>query len=151
MQTDHATLARLLVEARARTRRMTEDLAGERLLGPKLDIVNPPLWEIGHVGWFQERWCLRTVRGGLPVDSIRPGADALYDSSAVPHDTRWDLPLPGLAATLDYLDDPGYMDASANDYRLRPDSPAVDAGVVVPGVSDSFNGTAPDLGYREFR
>jgi gamma-glutamyl hercynylcysteine S-oxide synthase len=104
MEMDHATLSRLLLEARARTRRMTGDLAGERLFGPKLDIVNPPLWEIGHVGWFQERWCLRTVRSGLPMDSILAGADALYDSSAVAHDTRWDLALPGLAATLEYLD-----------------------------------------------
>ena len=32
-----------------------------------------------------------------------PGADALYDSSAVAHDTRWDLPLPGLGATLEHV------------------------------------------------
>jgi iron(II)-dependent oxidoreductase len=98
-------LERQLREARARTERMTRDLEGERLLGPRLAIVNPPLWELGHVGWFQERWCLRTAKGGAPVDSILQGADALYDSSAVAHDTRWDLPLPGIAATRRYLDD----------------------------------------------
>ncbi|HZN85889.1 MAG TPA: selenoneine synthase SenA [Burkholderiales bacterium] len=95
-------LERQLLEARARTDLMTGDLGGERLLGPRLAIVNPPLWEIGHVGWFQERWCLRTVRGGA-VASILPEADALYDSSAVAHDRRWDLPLPTLAATRAYL------------------------------------------------
>jgi gamma-glutamyl hercynylcysteine S-oxide synthase len=105
MELHHATLSRLLLEARARTLRMTQDFDSERLLGPKLDIVNPPLWEIGHVGWFQERWCLRTARGGLPVESILAGADALYDSSAIAHDTRWDLPLPGIAATHAYLDE----------------------------------------------
>ena len=41
---------------------MVDDLAGERELGPKLAIVNPPRWEIGHVGWFQEFWCLRQAR-----------------------------------------------------------------------------------------
>jgi EgtB-related family protein len=96
-------LERLLLEARARTDLMTRDLEGERLLGPKLDIVNPPLWEIGHVAWFQERWCLRTARSGTPMDSILPGADALYDSSAVAHATRWDLPLPGLEPTRAYM------------------------------------------------
>lgn len=96
-------LERQLLEARARTGTMTQDLDGERLLGPRLAIVNPPLWEIGHVGWFQERWCLRTARGGATVDSILSGADALYDSSAVAHDRRWDLPLPTLTATRDYL------------------------------------------------
>lgn len=96
-------LDRQLREARARTELMTRDLDGDRLLGPRLAIVNPPLWELGHVGWFQERWCLRTARGGAGVDSILAGADALYDSSAVAHDTRWGLPLPTLAATRDYL------------------------------------------------
>jgi iron(II)-dependent oxidoreductase len=64
-----------------------------------LPIVNPPLWELGHVAWFQERWVLR--REGQP--SLRADADALYDSIAVAHDLRWGLPLPSLAATQDYL------------------------------------------------
>jgi iron(II)-dependent oxidoreductase len=97
-------LAHDLLDARRRTERMTRDLEGERLLGPKLAIVNPPLWELGHVAWFQERWCLRTARGGAPVDSLLEGADALYDSSAVAHDSRWHLPLPGIAATRRYME-----------------------------------------------
>lgn len=83
--------------------RVTAHLDGDRLLGPKLAIVNPPLWEIGHVGWFQERWCLRARDGGSLGESILDHADRLYDSSAVAHDTRWDLPLPSLAATQAYL------------------------------------------------
>ena len=34
---------------------------------------------------------------------LRADADLLYDSSAVPHGTRWDLPLPSRAGTLLYL------------------------------------------------
>ena len=83
----------------------TQAFEGERLLGPRLAIVNPPLWEIGHVGWFQERWCLRQREDGSLAESILAGADALYDSSAVAHATRWDLPLPDLRATRRYLDD----------------------------------------------
>jgi ergothioneine biosynthesis protein EgtB len=56
-------------------------------------VLNPPLWELGHIVWFQERWCLRARADGRVADSLLPGADALYDSSAVPHDTRWDLAL----------------------------------------------------------
>ena len=67
MSADSAFLESRLLEARARTLRMTRDLDGERLLGPLLAIVNPPLWEIGHVGWFQERWCLRMAKGGIDV------------------------------------------------------------------------------------
>ena len=74
--------------------------------------LNPPLWEAGHVGWFQEHWIGRHVqrqRGvacdptGIRLASIEPQADDWYDSSAVPHDTRWSLDLPGLQRTKDYL------------------------------------------------
>jgi len=100
---DPERLERDLLASRERSARVTADLDGERLLGPHLPIVNPPLWEIGHVGWFQERWCLRLQPSGALADSMLPGADALYDSAAVAHDTRWDLPLPNLAATRAYL------------------------------------------------
>jgi iron(II)-dependent oxidoreductase len=100
---DSATLRQRLVEARSRTLALAADLGGERLLGPRLAIVNPPLWEIGHLGWFQERWCLRYREDGSLGAPCMAGADALYDSAAVAHDTRWDLPLPAFDATLVYL------------------------------------------------
>src|SRR5687767_13860656 len=98
-----AELRHRLLDARSRTLALSCDLSGERLLGPRLTIVNPPLWEIGHLGWFQERWCLRTRADGTVGPSLLARADALYDSAGVAHDTRWDLPLPGLEATLAYL------------------------------------------------
>ncbi|MGH6693020.1 MAG: selenoneine synthase SenA [Gammaproteobacteria bacterium] len=97
-----ALLERELRSSRTRTARLTGDLAGERLLGPQLAIVNPPLWEIGHVAWFQEWWCLRDGASAAPGASILPGADALYDSAKVAHDTRWSLPLPAIEKTRDY-------------------------------------------------
>jgi iron(II)-dependent oxidoreductase len=96
-------LRALLLDARARTLALTADLEGKRLLGPKLRIVNPPLWEVGHLGWFQEHWCLRYREGSGLGPSLMPNADALYDSARVAHDTRWSLLLPSLPATLDYL------------------------------------------------
>lgn len=87
-------------DARARTLGLAGSLPADGLLGPRLAIVNPPLWELGHVAWFQERWVLRHAAGRPP---LRAGADALYDSIAIPHDVRWDLPLPSLAETVGYL------------------------------------------------
>jgi gamma-glutamyl hercynylcysteine S-oxide synthase len=87
-----------LRSARERTRLVADDLEGDREFGPMLAIVNPPRWEIGHVGWFQEYWCLR--REGR--ESIVPNADALYNSAAVPHDSRWALPLPSFRDTIAY-------------------------------------------------
>ncbi len=94
-----AELAAWIEDARARTFELVADLDDEQLLGLQLDIVNPLLWEIGHVAWFQEKWVLR--RGGEA--SVRPDADALYDSIAIAHDTRWDLPLPSREETCDYM------------------------------------------------
>jgi hypothetical protein len=45
--------------------------------------------------------------------------------------------------------DPRFVNAGATDYRLQSDSPAVDAGTQVSGVTEGFNGGAPDMGYVE--
>src|SRR5205085_3583197 len=89
-----------VVDARQRTCQLVADLGDDQLLGPRLPTVNPLLWEIGHLAWFHEKWVLR--RGGRD-GSLRADADALYDSAAVPHDTRWDLPLPPRPETLRYM------------------------------------------------
>ncbi|MFP3939255.1 MAG: selenoneine synthase SenA [Thermoanaerobaculia bacterium] len=99
---DPDALVREVLESRRRTLAFVTGLDGERLLGPKLDIVNPLLWEIGHIAWFQEKWVLRHLGGAGP---LRPDADRLYDSMAVAHDTRWDLPLPDLTETVSYLEE----------------------------------------------
>jgi iron(II)-dependent oxidoreductase len=93
-------LAAWVRDARRRSLELVADLNDAQLMGPRLAIVNPLLWEIGHLAWFQEKWVLRH-HGGKP--SLRDDGDALYDSSAVPHDTRWDLPLPTREETLAYM------------------------------------------------
>jgi len=79
---------------------------------PLLEHLNPPLWELGHIGWFQAWWISRNpaLDDGVGADPdlprrapARAGADALYHSSRVPHDSRWLLPLPDADATLDDL------------------------------------------------
>ncbi len=95
---DH--LIEMLGDARKRTLALTRDLTGEQALGPKLNIVNPPLWEVGHVGFFHDHFALRTLYG---LDYRHPDAEALYDSGGIEHDARWGLPLPDWEDTLDYL------------------------------------------------
>jgi iron(II)-dependent oxidoreductase len=89
-----------LHDARARLLEVSLDLDDAQWMGPRLAIVNPMRWEIGHVGWFQEHWVLRHIHGRA---SIRDDADRLYDSMRVRHDTRWDLPLPDRERTLGYI------------------------------------------------
>ena len=145
-------LERDLLDARARALRVTRDLEGERLLGPKLPIVNPPLWEIGHVSWFQEYWCLRGRIDGSRGESILAGADALYDSSAVAHDTRWNLPLPGAKATRDYGD--AVLDRVRQRIARDPENPDLRYFVRLATFhedmhAEAFHYTRQTLGYSE--
>lgn len=82
-----------LAQTRARLRALINALPEDGWLGPCAEHLNPPLWEIGHIVWFQERWCLRAQPDGRFSPSLLVGADALYDSATVAHDSRWDLPL----------------------------------------------------------
>jgi iron(II)-dependent oxidoreductase len=95
-------LAVQLNETRARTRCLTEDLSTGQLMGPMLPIVNPVLWEIGHVGWFHEYWTLRHAHGEAP---ILGRADLLWNSSTVAHATRWGLDLPDRNGVFGYMTD----------------------------------------------
>lgn len=98
--TSEALIA-MLDDARQRTHELTRDLPAERHLGPQLSIVNPPQWEIGHVGFFYDHFVLHQLHG-LPDYQI-PNAKALYDSMGVAHDDRWVLGLPSMDDTLAYL------------------------------------------------
>ena len=44
---------------------------------------------------------------------------------------------------------PGISDPAGGDFALAPTSPNIDAGVLIPGVDDSFLGLAPDVGCCE--
>ena len=87
-------------DARQRTLALIDGLDADQLMGPKLSIINPLRWEIGHTAYFYEYWILRQHLG---LDPLFDGVDTLYDSITIAHDDRWDLPLPGLDDTLAYM------------------------------------------------
>ena len=97
-----ADLRDWLAEASDLTRALTRFLGNESPAVPLLQIVNPPLWEVGHVAWFQEFWLHRG--GDFNAPSILPHADRWYDSARVAHDTRWTLDLPDWRSTRAYFD-----------------------------------------------
>ena len=89
-----------------------EALEAKHFVVPQLGTVNPPLWELGHVGWFQEWWISRNLQRALGtrcapdharLASIEPNADVWWDSSRVAHNTRWALALPDVAHIRAYL------------------------------------------------
>ena len=93
-------LAEWVFDATRRVLELVDDLTDEQLVGPLLPTVNPLIWEIGHIAWFQELFVLRRAGGREP---ILPFGDAVYDSGAIPHDTRWRLVLPSREDTVRYV------------------------------------------------
>src|SRR5262249_22450580 len=85
---------------RSHTLKLASDLSDRQFDVPLLKIINPFLWEIGHVAYFQEYWVLRHAAGRSPM---RTDADQIYDSAKIAHGTPWNLPLPSRSETLDYL------------------------------------------------
>jgi ergothioneine biosynthesis protein EgtB len=109
-----AWLAVALRETRARSLALFdayEAALGQGLRVPCTPELNLPLWELGHIGWFADWWLARNPQRhrGNQADPQAPrnparqaargvDADALYNSSEVPHDARWRLDLPGADA-----------------------------------------------------
>lgn len=69
---------------------------------PRLAIVNPPLWELGHLAWFAEWYVLREATSSQPDaargHSLLTKGDDWFDSNLVPHAARWTLGLPSTGA-----------------------------------------------------
>lgn len=95
-----AELAGLVTNAHERTLQCVADLEDSQWTVPLLEIVNPLLWELGHIAFFYDVFLLRLLEGSRPVMA---GSDDLYNSFQVRHDDRWSLPLPSRAETLDYM------------------------------------------------
>jgi gamma-glutamyl hercynylcysteine S-oxide synthase len=83
---------------------------------PCQEQFNLPLWELGHVAWFQQRWIARNPLRDMghaanpdeekiacDVIGLHHHGDAWYDSSGVAHALRWTLPLLDAERCKDYL------------------------------------------------
>ncbi len=74
--------------------------------------LNPPLWELGRIGWFQERWIGRNLQRhqgaradprATPLASAFPRGDALWGEPGLPPARRWEATLPPLDDIKSYL------------------------------------------------
>jgi iron(II)-dependent oxidoreductase len=93
-------LVRALRDARATELQLFEGLTDAQLLGEQGHFLEPPIWEVGHVGWFQEWWLLRHLGGAKP---ILDGSDSIYDSFNVSYRLRWAHAYPSRQKTVDYI------------------------------------------------
>jgi iron(II)-dependent oxidoreductase len=91
-----------LLDARHVELALLEPLTDAEMLGAAGHFLEPPIWEMGHVGWFQEYWLLRRLDG---ADTLLRGSAELYDSFCVPYRQRWELRFPTRTETLKYITD----------------------------------------------
>lgn len=119
--------------------------------------------------YFQGTFVNNTIRSGVNYTLFNYYADASYVSNTVVENNVLDGAHPGnqdygyiaggtprTATNLVTLRDddgsgvdPRYLDAATNRFWPRSGAPVVDAGTVVPGLTDGFTGTAPDIGAYE--
>jgi iron(II)-dependent oxidoreductase len=92
-----------LEDARDYTLQLYAHLTPQQREFPYLPTVNPPAWELAHVGWFQEFWCLRFRDREQPLPARLEQADAWLNSSIIAHRQRWELPQLTWEAALSYL------------------------------------------------
>jgi iron(II)-dependent oxidoreductase len=89
-----------LVDARKVELELLEAIPDSQMLGMKAHFLEPPIWEFGHVGWFQEYWILRRLDDR---ETLLPGSDGIYDSFNVSYKLRWDHAYPSRQDTQAYI------------------------------------------------
>ncbi len=98
-------LADLLTEVRQRTIQLVAPLAGDDAVAQHDPLMSPVVWDLGHIGRFEELWLLRHLEG--PFESAAPLSEmpGTFNPFEHPRRTRGALALPDLHAALDMLAD----------------------------------------------
>src|SRR4051794_9184238 len=90
-----------LERGRARSVGLTTDVLDEReLLAQHSRLMSPLVWDLAHVGNYEDLWLLREAAG---VEAVRPELDDIYDAFEHPRATRPTLPLLRPAEAGDYV------------------------------------------------
>jgi gamma-glutamyl hercynylcysteine S-oxide synthase len=83
-------LAAALKRARDATLRLVDPLDDEQLAAQVSPIMSPLVWDLAHIGWFEELWLIRQVADDEPSHER---FDDLYDAFRHPRGERSELPI----------------------------------------------------------
>src|SRR3954452_4134664 len=86
--------AEALIAARGRTLALIEGLSEDDLSRVVDPLLSPLLWDLGHIGNFEQRWLLGSESGDL---------DTIYDPFQQPRAQRGELPFLHSDECFDYL------------------------------------------------
>lgn len=93
-------LAHELAAGRERSLALLEPLDDRDLTRQVSPLMSPLVWDLAHIGNYEEQWLLREVGGVAP---LRPEIDRLYDAFEHPRSERPTLPILGPAEARSYL------------------------------------------------
>ncbi|MFP3948162.1 MAG: SUMF1/EgtB/PvdO family nonheme iron enzyme, partial [Longimicrobiales bacterium] len=97
---DRAEIVELLLEARARTLLLVSPLSEEDLRTQHSPLMSPLVWDLGHVGHFEEVWLLEKLDGGGDGGE---GLRGIYNPFEHPRSERGELSLPSSSEALEYM------------------------------------------------
>ncbi len=116
-----------LAAARKRTLGLLEPLSDDDLVRQHSPLMSPLVWDLAHIGHFEELWLLRRLTGARPTF---PFTDDVYDAFEHPREERPSLDLLDPAAARVYL-------AEVRDRALDVLDRS-DLGQAVPLLRDGF-------------
>jgi iron(II)-dependent oxidoreductase len=91
-----------LEAARARTTALLEPFSDDQLTQQVSPLMSPLVWDLAHIGHFEELWISRRLGGAQPIHA---GADDTYDAFAHVREERPSLELLDPDAARTYLDE----------------------------------------------
>lgn len=95
-------IAAELESARAGTTALLAPFSDEQLTEQVSPLMSPLVWDLAHIGHFEELWLCRRLGGAAP---IHPRSDDTYDAFAHSRDERPSLELLDPVAAREYLDE----------------------------------------------
>lgn len=98
-RTDAASIAAELTRARTRTLALLDPLSNEDQGAQHSPLMSPMVWDLAHIGNYEEQWLLRAIDGR---DALDLTLDGLYNAFDHPRYTRSSLPLLDPAAARAY-------------------------------------------------
>jgi iron(II)-dependent oxidoreductase len=106
---------RRLLDARSRTFSLISSLSDDDLLKQHSPIMSPLIWDVAHIGSFEELWLVQELGDAMPISSLY---DEMYDAFKNPRRDRVNLPLLDRAQAAEYL---GRVRSAALDSLWRAD------------------------------
>lgn len=90
----------ILEDARTRTNSIMDLFSDDELQAACCDYLSPPVWDVGHIGNFEELWLIQHLE---ETRELREGYNSTYDAFENPRQIRPNLQLLDRASVKQYL------------------------------------------------